>query len=525
MPSEFPHARIDPGHHEVPPRVDGPPRRTSPRTLALGGLSATVVLALAVPQLLFTRVTSPGTTGTVLQGALLVAAALIGLMATVAGWWARTYVVGGDQLVIDEGILSRRRRVVPYGRVQQIDIEQRLVAQLLRLGTLTIETAGSGGGTVRLGMLDIDVARGIRRHVLTERARIQGATRTGPHQPSDQAIDPTATTGIPVLQLDPGRLAVAGVTHHHVVGFVPSVVLVGLLAGALAVPAAPSMRPVAVLAAAVAVAVLVAVGLGLAVLVQYVLGHHGYTVSVQGDDLHLRHGLFQVRNVTIPRRRVQHITVSDNPVRRMLGLVSIHLHSAAPTVDARTSTPWLRSMQSVGGPGADFEIPILARDQVDAVLRALMGADWSIPRLTRRPAVARRRAVTRRVGLLVLAAAVPAAMFPPGSLGLLVVALLGVPWGLIAHRRAGFASDGRTVVLARGVLHHRIDLIPLDRVQSASTASSPFQRLVGLQTLHIDVAGRSGHPSLFDMDRDEALRRARGLPRRSAPVDPGPGGN
>ena len=40
----------------------------------------------------------------------------------------------------------------------------------------------------------------------------------------------------------------------------------------------------------------------------------GYRLTLDGDDLHLRNGLVETRRMTVPRRRVQFITVRENVV-------------------------------------------------------------------------------------------------------------------------------------------------------------------------------------------------------------------
>jgi putative membrane protein len=237
-------------------------------------------------------------------------------------------------------------------------------------------------------------------------------------------------------------------------------------------------------------------------LMNAVIGQYGFRVALAGDDIHLRYGLFETRNLTVPRRRVQQVTVVDNPLRRMLGLVEVHLHTAA----------------APGGEGTTrFVIPILGADEVDGLLRTLMGDDrWRIPALTPRPATARRRAIVRRTALVLALVVVPAIVLRP--LGVLLLALggLGVLWGIAAHRRAGHGRSRTIVALAHGVLHHRLDLVPVDRVQSGRTTQTIFQRRVGLATVLLDVAGARQAPDLWDLDLDTASALRRDVPRVEA---------
>ena len=111
-----------------------------------------------------------------------------------------------------------------------------------------------------------------------------------------------------------------------------------------------------------------------------------YELAAIGDDLHVQYGLLDRRQHTIPRHRLQHVLVLDNPVRRSLGLVTVQLHSAA--------TPGGGDSQ-----GGHIEIPVIADERVDDLLEHAMGdARWRRPELRPRPPAAKRRAVVRRTG-------------------------------------------------------------------------------------------------------------------------------
>lgn len=71
------------------------------------------------------------------------------------------------------------------------------------------------------------------------------------------------------------------------------------------------------------------------------------------------------------------------------------------------------------------------------------------------------------------------------------------------------------LVLARGVFHHRIELVPYTKVQSSFTVQNPMQRLSSLRTLHVNVAGSSADPRLSDMSAEAAIEYARDLPIRA----------
>jgi putative membrane protein len=422
----------------------------------------------------------------------------------VLSWWFRTYQVGSHELVVDEGILSRHHRVVPYARLQQVDLHQSLVHQLLGLAELRLETAGEAGATVvRLRLLDLPRARGLRTFLLDRRARLQDAGQDGAPGRSGAGTPPVEA---PLLRLGAGELALAALTHGSVTAGAPVCLLGGLWLGAFLVRDESGARAATLVTLALAAGVIGAATLVTVRLAALLVGRFGFTVTAVGDDLHLRFGLFERRNLTVPRRRVQRLSVVDNPLRRVLGAVEVTLHTASTGIGGEQAT-------------TRFEIPLLPRAELDAFLARLMGGgDWTVPPITPRGPAARRRGVVRRTLLLLAAAVVPAVLTRPGGLVLLSLALLGPPWGLAAHRRAGLGLSDTVVATSHGVLHHRIDLVPVARIQSCRTTATPLQRVNRLATLHLDVAGSPRAPLLYDLDREVATRHLRSLPRRSAPT-------
>jgi membrane protein YdbS with pleckstrin-like domain len=77
--------------------------------------------------------------------------------------WA--YGQGEDELVVKHGLLIRKVTVVPFGRVQHIDIAQGPLERMFGLATLVLNTAGTRGSAVKLpGLLHAD-AEQMRDHI------------------------------------------------------------------------------------------------------------------------------------------------------------------------------------------------------------------------------------------------------------------------------------------------------------------------------------------------------------------------
>jgi membrane protein YdbS with pleckstrin-like domain len=116
------------------------------------------------------------TAGTLPRGVFLVPVLLLALWLIVRvplrRYHARGYQMGGDRLRVVRGLLFRSDTVVPFGRVQHIDVHQGPIERAYGLGTLVLHTAGNHNASVALpglGHADAMAMREeIRAHVKRE---------------------------------------------------------------------------------------------------------------------------------------------------------------------------------------------------------------------------------------------------------------------------------------------------------------------------------------------------------------------
>jgi membrane protein YdbS with pleckstrin-like domain len=85
-------------------------------------------------------------------------------------WRGWGYREGEDEIEIRHGRLIRVRTIVPFGRVQHIDVAQGPIQRLYGLGTLILHTAGTNGASVPLPGLSMENAETMRDRI---RARIR----------------------------------------------------------------------------------------------------------------------------------------------------------------------------------------------------------------------------------------------------------------------------------------------------------------------------------------------------------------
>ena len=206
--------------------------------------------------------------------------------------------------------------------------------------------------------------------------------------------------------------------------------------------------------------------------VRRLLSEYGFTVAESVDGLRLRHGLLDTRTQTIPAGRIQVVRVVEPLLWRRQGWVRVEVDVAGYSGGSEE--------QSATG----ALLPVAPRELAERLVARVLGAELP-PAVRRVPPRARWRAP-------------------------------------LSARRRAVGLDDRHLVATSGVLTTTTDVVPLAKVQSLRVTQGPYERRLGLSSLHVDTAGRR-LPGAVARHRDdtddllvEAARRA-----QSARASPG----
>ena len=100
-----------------------------------------------------------------LSGPVALFALFVIIRLPVARYNARGYQMGEDRLRVVRGVLFHSDTVVPFGRVQHIDVDQGPVERALDIATMTLHTAGSHNASVSLPGLGRELANDMRETI------------------------------------------------------------------------------------------------------------------------------------------------------------------------------------------------------------------------------------------------------------------------------------------------------------------------------------------------------------------------
>lgn len=108
-----------------------------------------------------------------IAGTALLIAVLLVIRIPQSRFNARGYQMGTDRLRVVRGLMFRSDTVVPFGRVQHIDVNQGPLERFFGIATLTLHTAGNHNASVSLPGLGEPLARDMREAI---RAHIRRET-------------------------------------------------------------------------------------------------------------------------------------------------------------------------------------------------------------------------------------------------------------------------------------------------------------------------------------------------------------
>ncbi len=459
--------------------------------------------------------------------AVIVAAFSLG--GSLVEWWNYRYRVTSRQIELRSGILSKNERVIPFERIQAVNITEAPLERLFHVVRMQVDTGagGSAGAEIELRSLEASTAASLRAQLLAGRQRLRDGDDTGALDGGEAgAVEPLVTIddGVVLRRLTTRDLLIAGATSGRIGA---AAAIAGLLAqfGQEMVPRsmwervpwdglADAARSIQVVSATLLVLGILAWAISI---VSTVLTYGGFEVRQADNQLFLHYGLLDRRRVTVPVRRIQAIRVVETLMRQPFGYAEVLFDLAGQGEDS-------------GGKGTLF--PILPKREVHALLAAAcpaFAADLEPAGLRRLPGRARRRYIVAALMgwvVLVVVLAVVTWLFLDIPGWWVPSALLATPvfalFGNLRFRDAGWLVEGgRFLIRWRGVA--RVTAITqVRRLQFREVTADPFQRRANLATFRTAVASGSGGDgfSLPHLDRDEAESLASVLGRRRPPVPP-----
>lgn len=502
-------------------QLQGQPQRTDPRSFMVRAIA--MLGQLVIPAVIGAfAIFDDGETR--VAAAILVPLILAVIAANVVIAWLKwrrlTYCVGEQDIRVESGIVSRAARSVPYERIQDVSLEQKLLPRLFGLVEVRFETGAGGKDELALAFLSAAEGERLRELVRDRRAGKDAQPVRAGSAASGDDVPEADEEGQVLFAMGLRRLVTAGVFNFSLAAVA---VLFGvtqeynfllpfepwdldawqeLLAGQGAWLAGLGLAAQAI---GLAIALLLLAVLGFATgIARTVARDWGFVLTRTTRGFRRRRGLLTRTDVVMPVHRVQAVNIGTGLLRRLFGWYQLEFVSLAQ--DAASSSHVVAPLARM----AELE-PIVREAGLDP---PSAGLDWHRASRAHRNALMIVNAlVLSLIGLAVLAIVMAGPTDAIDHGGWLVLLPFAAGALLVIREfwlwRIACNALSETQILSRsGWLAPSISIANRVKLQSVEIAQGPIARRLGYATLHLGLAGGTLAMAAIPLDRARELRRA-----------------
>ncbi|MEM7688516.1 MAG: PH domain-containing protein [Pseudomonadota bacterium] len=492
--------------------ADAQPQRTAPLGLIVGALSS--AQNAIFPAIAVGFGANRGGLGVLLSLAMAGAVIFLGTFMAYLRWKRLTYTIGEQDIRVESGILSRSARSVPYERIQDVSLEQKLLPRLLGLVSVKFETGAGGGDDLALTYLVEAEGERLRELVRERRDDPHSGAETSNAQEKATAPE-RADEGEALFTMGPRRLVTFGLFEFSLAVFA---VLAGLLQYLdtffeIEIWDVDFWRELAeeqggwlFELGAYAQALSVIVGLILVVLIGMGTGlfrtfsrEWGFRLERTARGFRRRRGLFTRTDVVMPVHRVQGLTIGTRFLRYRFGWHSLKFVSLAQ--DA--------------GSSSHVVAPFAQLDELDPVVEA---AGFSRPTENAEWHRASRAWLnaTIAIDLAIFAVAMLIAVgatetFAPewtmaATLAILAVAIITLVAEMLSWQFKKHALETDQIASVSGLFAPKTEVAKRVKLHSVEIAQGPIGKRCGYATLHLGMAGGEMEIEGVELERARKVR-------------------
>ncbi|HZG73745.1 MAG TPA: PH domain-containing protein, partial [Chondromyces sp.] len=416
-------------------------------------------------------------------------AVLFVLISGIIRWLRFTYRIESGELRIEYGLFVKKRRYIPFDRIQSLNVTEGPLQRLFGLVKVEIETAGSSNSLKAEAVLTAiskaeatELTQVIREEKpqisAEEQDSIEGDTKIVYRATYQDLFIMAATSG--------GAGVVISAIFAFSSQFQELIPYEKIFREAERFVESGMTLIVFLLAAVLLLVWLLSIMMTL-------LKYGNFTLSKFEDQLIIGRGLLERQSISLPFTRIQGITIVESPIRQIFGYASVYVESAGGIAAETNHT-------------SVMIIPLVKKKHLQERLKNLF-PDYHLE-TTYLPAP--RRAVISYISQKMIWVLFPIAgiswLFWPLGVWSLLLVIPAAIIGYLDYRSAGWRIDQHQLSLSFRKISKHTMLMKKHRIQSLDLKQNWWQKNRGLAGVEAVIkAGSIGKgASLFYMDEVDA---------------------
>lgn len=402
------------------------------------------------------------------------------LVSGIIKWKRFVYWFEEDELRIEYGLFVKKKRYIPFERIQSLNYTETILHRPFKLVKVTIETAGSGvsqEAEAELTAISKEAAKQIEIEIATAKKRKSIKHIDEMMENSPQQDDVSEAKSIPIFNMSMKDLLILATTSGGI-GVVFSGLAVFVSQFSELIPYERIYDEVVVFLkfGFFIVALSIFIFMLLAWMISVILttlNYFQFTIVQEDDQIVLTRGLLEKKKVTIPTSRVQGIRIVENPLRQLFGYCTVIVESAGGSLGDQDKKIRL--------------FPLVKKSMIKDPLYTLFPHFDFEPQWKAAPR--RARPFYYRLDFLwmvPLVLGISYFYYPYGLLSLLVIPLV-LLLGLWQHSSAGIALTSNQLSLRYRGISKFTFFIEKKRMQSLEVKQSPFQKRKELASVETTI--------------------------------------
>ncbi|WP_082294942.1 PH domain-containing protein [Sporosarcina ureilytica] len=415
-------------------------------------------------------------------------------------WKRYVYWFEEDELRIEYGLFVKKKRYIPFDRIQSLDYTEGILHRPFNLVKVSVETAGGSASLkaeAELTAITKEAATVIEMEIAEAKKRkIQGANLDEEFIEEVEVERESLVRKIFALS---GKDLLVLATTSGGVGLIISGVIIFLFQFADILPIEWAYREVSVfiksglLLVAIAVFLILLVIWGISVAMTF-FAYYGFTVQIDDEDIVITRGLLEKKRVTVPLNRVQSVRIVENPFRKLFGYANVVIDNAGG---------------GVVGEGAKINLfPIVKKEAINTPLGELF-PELVLEKPTNKLPARSKRFYYRIefVWMVPAVAALSYFFFPFGLFSFLIVPIV-ISWGLWHHRSAAYEISGNQLTMRFRAFSLQTVYMMKNRIQSMEMKQNYFHRKRKVATVSAAIKSGMGafYAQVKHMEEEEAER-------------------
>ena len=238
------------------------------------------------------------------------------------------FKIENHHFILKKGIIKKTNTSISFDRIQNINFKQNIIQQIINVHEVNIETAGSSKAEISIKALSFKKASALKQ-----------AITIFDKSAAEQAVEEVET---PLLKVGFLELIKVSLTENHLQSLLLLVAILisffqqisdlfeglgkrEILDNYISKNTSSLENSIILIVGLLIFFTIIAV---LSSVVRVVLKHFNLTVFVKNNALEIYQGLTTKNAVILKNDKVQHITISDNPIKKKLGISFITFKQA-----------------------------------------------------------------------------------------------------------------------------------------------------------------------------------------------------